>query len=206
MFRMPRKLSWGGEADLECESATADCFRFPAATGRELPSLAIRDLLNTDLQPTPAEQREIEAIVRHFGGAEGRARIYDFIDGQLNVLHTRAQSLIQIAGVVITVTGFSGRIIADTSKSAQTLIVSGVALVSIAAAIALMFVMPIRWLSSYLHLPMEEWLLTALRRRRKKNRAFRVASIIIVAGMILYVSAVAMMLLHPEVTELKQVR
>ena len=161
---------------------------------------------NTELQPTRAEQREIEAIVRHFGGSEGRARIYDFIDGQLNVLHTRAQSLIQIAGVVITVTGFSGRIIADTSKSAQTLIVSGLALVSIAAGIALMFVMPIRWLSSYLHLPMEDWLLTALRRRRKKNRAFRVASIIIVVGMIFYVAAVAMMLLHPEVTELKQVR
>ena len=164
-----------------------------------------RELAPTD-PPDELEREEISAIIQHFGGTENRATIYELIDAQLTVIHGRAQSLMQVAGVVVTVTGFSGRIIADTSPAAQNLIVSGLTLVAIAAAIALLFVMPIRWMTCYLHLPIEEWILVGIRRRRKKSRAIRISSAILVVGMILYVAAIAMMLLHPEAAELKKVR
>lgn len=112
----------------------------------------------------------------------------------------------QLAGVVITVTGFSGRIIADTSSAAQNLIVFGLALVAAAACLALGFVMPIRWVSVYMHLPVEDWVLVTLRRRERKARAIRVATAVLVLGMIAYMSAIGMMLLHPEAAELKRVR
>ena len=149
--------------------------------------------------PTTLEEREVQAIVAAFPAVlpHDRSPIYRLLDAQLTVLHGRAQSLMQLAGVVITVTGFSGRIIADTSKEAQTLIVTGVALVSAAACLALGFVMPIRWVSSYMHLPVEQWVLVTLRRRERKSRAIRVATAVLVIGMVCYIAAIAMMLVHP---------
>jgi hypothetical protein len=156
-----------------------------------------------------AETLEIDAIVQHFHNgveSDNRAAIYNLLDGQLSVIHGRAQSLMQIAGVVITVTGFSGRIIADTNALAQTLIVTGLAMVACAAAIALVFVMPIRWVSGYMHLPLRDWILVTLRRRHKKSRAIRISSAIMAIGMILYIVSIAIMLLNPQAAELKMVR
>lgn len=150
----------------------------------------------------------MQAILSAFpGGTSGdRSAIYSLLDGQLTVLHSRAQSLMQLAGVVITVTGFSGRIIADTSTRAQLLIVLGLVLVAAAACLALGFVMPIRWISSYMHLPADQWVLATLRRRERKSRAIRIATGVLVLGMIFYISAIGMMLVHPEAAELKRVR
>jgi hypothetical protein len=153
-----------------------------------------------------SERLEIETIIKNFGTDGGNASLHNFIDSQLSVLHARAQSLLQMAGVVITVTGFSGRIIADTNPTAQALIIGGVALVAVAAIIALIFVMPIKWLSSYMHLSQEEFLLTAIRRRTKKDTAFRTASVVLICGMALYVASIALMLFYPEATELTKVR
>lgn len=160
------------------------------------------------LPPSPSEEREVQAILSAFAGPtpKDRSLIYSLLDGQLSVLHGRAQSLMQLAGVVITVTGFSGRIIADTSRAAQSLIVFGVVFVAAAACLALGFVMPIRWVSTYMHLPPAEWVLVTLRRRERKSRAIRVATAVLVIGMAFYICAIAMMLVNPQAAELKRVR
>ncbi len=156
--------------------------------------------------PVPDESREVHAILRNFSSPDGSIAVYQLLDGQLGVLHGRAQSLMQLAGVVITVTGFSGRIIADTSRAAQVLIVSGVSLVALAAALALIFVSPIRWVSADLSLPVEDWVLVTIRRRNRKSRAIRGATLVLILGMAFYLVAIALMLLHPEVVELKRIR
>jgi hypothetical protein len=158
------------------------------------------------LPPNGAERREIASIKEFFckGGDEQRA--FQLLDGQLSVLHTRAMALAQLAGVVITVTGFSGRIIADTNVLAQILIIIGVVLVVTAAAIAVGVVMPIRWISSYLHLGTDRWMLIAIRRRNRKNRAFRFAAALLILGMAFYITSISIMLLYPEATELTRVR
>lgn len=156
--------------------------------------------------PDPDEKREIDAIFSRLAPDGNLLSVYNVIEGQLGVLHTRSMSLIQLAGVVITVTGFSGRIIADTNLTAQMSIITGLVLVLVAAAVCLGFVMPVRWVSSYLHLPPEQWVLTALRRRKRKNRAFALASAILVLGLTFYILAISIMLLNPGAAELKMVR
>ncbi|HNM45866.1 hypothetical protein IT571_00090 [Candidatus Sumerlaeota bacterium] len=157
--------------------------------------------------PTPEEQREMDSLHRHFGGGEnGLQKIYAVVESQHGIVHQRAQSLIQLAGVVVTVTGFSGRIIADTNLTAQILIVVGLSLVVLAAGIALLRVMPIKWMSSYMHLDERDWLVTALRRRELKSRAFALASVILMIGMICYVSSISIMLMNPWAAELQKVR
>lgn len=156
--------------------------------------------------PNPEEEIEIDSIFKHFSPDGDPVPIYQIIDNQLNVMHNRSMSLIQLAGVVITVTGFSGRIIADTNLAAQLCIIIGVSLVLVAAAICLTFVMPIRWITSYMNLPPRIWLLTAIRRRKKKNRAFAIASAVLIVGMVFYITAISIMLLNPEAAELQLVR
>lgn len=159
-----------------------------------------------EYNPTPWEEREIDAIFSRFSPDEDPVPVYDIIDGQLNVMHNRSMALIQLAGVVITVTGFSGRIIADTNLAAQLCIITGLSLVLVSAAICLAFVMPIRWITSYIHLPPRTWLLTALRRRRRKNKAFGIASMILVVGLVFYIVAISIMLLNPGAAELHLAR
>ncbi|MDK2972220.1 MAG: hypothetical protein PWP23_1975 [Candidatus Sumerlaeota bacterium] len=156
--------------------------------------------------PSEEEAREIDAIFLRFGGGDSIPRIYEIINQQLNVIHMRAQSLIALGSVVITVTGFSGRIIADTNRYAQLLIVLGITLVGVAAGITLTRVMPLRWVTSYMDLEPRDWLLTALRRRTHKSRALRVALVFMTLGMISYLTSIAIMLMFPEATELTRIR
>lgn len=154
--------------------------------------------------PSSDEEREVDAILSRFG--EDLATLHALMDAQLSTLHARAQSLIGLASVVITVTGFSGRIIADTNDYAQWLIIIGITLVGLSAAVTMLYVLPIRWLTSYIDLPAREWLLTALERRRTKNRALIVALWLISVGMAFYIASIAVMLSFPEATELSRVR
>lgn len=157
-----------------------------------------------DIHPlNEAEKTEIEHLHRVFGEAP---RIYQVLDAQLAALHSRALSLVQIAGVVITVTGFSGRIIADTNHIAQLMIVTGLSLVVVAAAIAIGFVMPVRWISTYMHLGEEKWMAVAIRRRNRKTHAFWLASVILLFGMTFYIGSISIMLMNPQAAELKKVR
>ncbi|MBI1292230.1 hypothetical protein GC173_13470 [bacterium] len=160
-----------------------------------------------DIKPlTDIERTEVEALKRGFSKGDDFSRIYQLLDGQLAVLHTRALALVQVAGVIITVTGFSGRIIADTNVTAQLLIVTGLSLVVLAAALAIGFVMPVRWISTYIHLDPEKWMAVAIRRRNRKTNAFWVASIILLFGMTFYIGSISIMLMNPQAAELKKVR
>lgn len=156
--------------------------------------------------PTPAESREIESILLHFGGGEDRERVYSLLNGQLSLIYGRASSLVQVASVVITVTGFSGRIIADTSTLAQVLVIGGVSMVSLAAASALVFVLPVKWITATMHLPLRAWMLVVLRRRDAKVRAIKFATGLLIIGMVLYIAAIGLMLADPAAAELTRVR
>ncbi len=160
----------------------------------------------TKRPPSPAEAREIESILAHFGPEDNRARIYELLNGQLSLIYGRATSLVQIASVVITVTGFSGRIIADTSPIAQALVIGGVSMVSLAAAAALVFVLPVRWITLSMHLPVRAWVLGVVRRRELKVRAIKVATGLLIVGMVMYIAAIALMLADPAAAELTRVR
>ena len=61
--------------------------------------------------------------------------IMTMLERQFVVLHNRAQVLLTLCGIVISTTGFSGRVIAGTNPMAQFLIIAGVGLVLLLAAI-----------------------------------------------------------------------
>ena len=124
--------------------------------------------------------------------------IMSMLERQFVVLHNRAQVLLTLCGIVISTTGFSGRIIAGTNALAQWLIVSGVGLVLLSAAIVVWGVLHLHWLTMQPGDDTRTWVLTSLEYRDKKTSSYRVGIVVMLVGLTLYVGAISVMLLHPN--------
>lgn len=122
----------------------------------------------------------------------------EIIERQLNTLYTRAQVLLSLAGVTITVTGFSGRIIANTSTAAQVCIIAGLMIVLGSVVWVFMKVMNLRWVTMDLDGDERECLETLIERRNEKTSAYVSGGALLCLGLIVYAAAVALMLLFPE--------
>lgn len=117
---------------------------------------------------------------------------------QLDIIYTRAQVLISLAGMVVTVTGFSGRLIAGSSQLAQAFLITGL-FVSLSSAIWIFFrVMRVRWVTLMLAEDEASALEHALMRRNRKTRAYGIGGTILCIGLLLYCIAISLMLIHPE--------
>lgn len=140
-------------------------------------------------------QNEAKAILKLC--KEDSKAALEIVESQLNTLYARAQILLSLAGIVVTVTGFSGRLIAGSSPLAQYLLVAGL-LVSLGSAVWICFnVMPIRWVTGYLEGAPIMAIEAILRRRDQKTKAYRIGSRILCVGLTLYCISIALMLLNP---------
>lgn len=121
-------------------------------------------------------------------------RAFEMVSSQLSVLVLRTQVMLSLSGIVITVTGFSGRAIAATSLLARVSIVSGLAIVLLAAAVSVWGVLRLRWLTQCLTDDPIETLRAGLAIRDRKARFLAVALTLFVIGFALYCLAVAQLL------------
>ncbi len=144
-----------------------------------------------------APRDEARRILAYASGDAGRA--LGMLEGQLNTLHARAQVLLSLAGVVVTVTGFSGRLVAGTNRFAQTAIILGLLFVLASAVWLFLRVTLVRWVTAEEGEEPEELLETIIHRRNRKTRAYRQGGKLLLLGFTLYLVAIATMLLHPEV-------
>ncbi len=142
---------------------------------------------------TPDE--EARGILDMVGGDLSRSVL--ILQGQLDVLHSRAQVLTTLAGLVVTVTGFSGRLIAATNLPAQILVISGLAVVLTSAVYVIWSVMRLQWVTAVLSPDKEGTLKTLLLRRNRKTRCLVRGGGILFFGLFLYFLAIALMLTNP---------
>ena len=125
------------------------------------------------------------------------AAVLEVLERQLNTLNGRSDILMSVAGIVITVTGFSGRLIAATSLAAQVFIVAGLVAVVASVAWVLFKVSRIRWLTSEFEGEPEAALAKIIERRNQRTRAFVAGGSILCAGVAMYSISIAIMLLNP---------
>jgi hypothetical protein len=122
---------------------------------------------------------------------------FQLVERQLAVLVLRTQVLLSLSGIVVTVTGFSGRAIAQTSGLARASITAGILVVFVSAAVAFLGALRLRWLTQSIGdaepVAMIE---RAIEIRDQKSRYLKVAVIIWLAGFFLYCSAIAQLLYH----------
>lgn len=124
------------------------------------------------------------------------AKIMGEIRSQLSILAHRAQTLLSLAGITITVTGFSGAAIARTGPLAATLLVAGLVFVLASAAIAMTGILRVRWTTSLPPCALDVAVRSALEIRDIKTRRFDLALRLLVIGLTLYVSSIAILLLQ----------
>ncbi|MBZ0236090.1 MAG: hypothetical protein K8M05_27425, partial [Deltaproteobacteria bacterium] len=129
-------------------------------------------------------------------GGDHRAA-YELVERQLAVLVLRTQVLLSLSGIVITVTGFSGRAIAQSGAAARYSIVAGILVVLAAALTAIGGVLRLRWLSQILGDDAETTLARGLALRDQKARYLAVAMILFGIGFAAYCVAIAQLLLDP---------
>ena len=150
---------------------------------------------------TLSRDAEADRILREYE-PRGFDAIMSMLERQFLVLHNRAQVLLALCGIIISTTGFSGRIIAGTSRLAQALIIGGVGLTLLSATIVAWGVLHLRWLTMQPGQSTRDWLLTSLRYRDVKTRAYRVGLIVALVGIALYCGSIAIMLLNPHASNL----
>jgi hypothetical protein len=143
-----------------------------------------------------ARQAEINRLIQVYGQDDQRS-IMEAVERQFMVLHHRSQVLLGLSGIVVTTTGFSGRLIAGTNQLAQWLIICGVALVMAAAATVCFGVLHLRWISQQPGDGVREWLKYALEYRDRKTRYYRVGIVATMIGLTLYVGSIFVMLWRP---------
>lgn len=117
------------------------------------------------------------------------------LERQLGVLVLRTQVLLSLCGIVITVTGFSGRAIAQTGGFARLSISVGIFVVLAAAATAIVGVLRIKWLTQVATDDALETLVNAIGIRQQKSRYLAASQILFVAGFALYCAAIAQLLM-----------
>lgn len=153
---------------------------------------------------TPAEEDEAGQILALVGGNALRA--FELLERQLSVLVLRTQVLLSLSGIVITVTGFSGRAIAATSATARACISSGILVVLAAAAVAFVGVLRLRWLTQELDTDVRRTIERGLAIRDKKSRHLTFAIVLFVIGLALYCAAIAQLLIATPTASSLRVR
>jgi hypothetical protein len=121
--------------------------------------------------------------------------IMNRIENQLAILASRGQSILSLAGVTITVTGFSGANIARSGPAAAALIVSGLAFVLVSATLTIAGILRVRWSTSVAPCSLEAAVTHALSIRDSKTRVYGVSLALLVVGLAQYVISVGLLLL-----------
>jgi hypothetical protein len=143
---------------------------------------------------TPRE--EAERILKLAGGDVLRA--YDMVERQLSVLVLRTQVMLSLSGIVVTVTGFSGRAIAETSILARSSIAAGILVVLASAAVAIWGVLRLSWLTQTIQDDAIAMLTRGIEIRDAKARFLSAALVLFICGFALYCFAIAQLLLAAQ--------
>lgn len=141
------------------------------------------------VEPRTEAERVLALAGDHFGA-------FQLVERQLSVLVLRTQVLLSLCGIVITVTGFSGRAIAEVSELARLSISTGIFVVLSSAVVVIAGVLRLRWLTQEIQADPIATLERAIRIRNSKARSLGVALVLFVLGFSAYCLAIAQLLLN----------
>lgn len=147
-----------------------------------------------EARPARTREEETEHLLALYDG--DATRVLALVDGQLQSLAARAQTLLSLTGITITVTGFSGANIAKTSVAAAVLIVAGLVFVLVGAALCIGGILVVRWTTQIAPCPPRDAVLYALENRDRKTLAYGRALTFVILGLSTYVASVALLLLN----------
>lgn len=141
---------------------------------------------------TPAE--ELEYLKEIYGGDQD-GKLFSTITDSFNVLQNRAQMLLSLITITLTITGFSGPSIAQTGVLARVSIAVGLAFVLLSALVLMAGPLRLNWGTRSRMGDVDHSLIALIRQRNLRTRRYHLASISLVVGLIGYVTSVITFLL-----------
>lgn len=129
-------------------------------------------------------------------GREQPDRALAVIVGQFETLQSRAQTLLGLVTICLTISGFSGPSIAASGPGARWSISVGLALVLAAAVVTLAGPLQLRWATQWRAESNEASLLGLIRNRNERTRRYNLAFRLLVLGLAGYVGSLVSYLLR----------
>lgn len=114
---------------------------------------------------------------------ESPGKLFGVLIGHFEVLQSRAQMLLSLIAICLTITGFSGPQIARSGVMAQSLLAMGLSFVLLAALILVMGPLQLRWGTQRRADTVEASLIGLIERRNIRTRKYHFASVVLVVGL-----------------------
>ncbi len=123
-------------------------------------------------------------------GKENYSKVFDVLVKQFDVLQSRAQLLLGLVTIALTITGFSGPKIAASSTFSKVSIAYGLAFILVSAVLMLMGPLQLRWGTRRCKDTIRDSLVHLIIRRNQRTRKYHLASVFLIAGLTGYVGSV----------------
>ncbi|MEN8173967.1 MAG: hypothetical protein ABFS03_13935 [Chloroflexota bacterium] len=117
-------------------------------------------------------------------------KLYSVLTDSFNVLQNRAQMLLSLITITLTITGFSGPQIAKSSVTARISIAIGLGFVLLSALILMAGPLRLSWCTRLRSSDIDQSLIKLIDQRNLRTRRYHAASVSLVVGLIGYVTSV----------------
>lgn len=151
--------------------------------------------LSPSLHATPEDEARQLLAVQGEGGLKGATAI---LMQQFTVLQTRAQMMLTITTLTLTITGFSGPKIAASGVFARMTMVAGILATLASTLLILGGSLRIRWVTQFKGSSDLDLVTRVMRYRNEKTRLFFTEICLLVTGLSFYVTSVVSYFLTGE--------
>jgi branched-subunit amino acid ABC-type transport system permease component len=111
------------------------------------------------------------------------SKLFSVLIGHFEVLQSRAQMLLGLIAICLTITGFSGPNIAASGAMAKWLLAFGLSFVLMASFILVMGPLQLRWGTQRRADSVDQSLVALINIRNRRTKRYHIASAVLVAGL-----------------------
>ena len=129
---------------------------------------------------TPEEELD---FMKEIHGADDYAKLFSAVKGSFTLIQTRAQMLLGLATICLTITGFSGPRMAASNVYSRFFIAFGLSFVLASVIAIVLSPLRLRWITMWKADSLDQTLLENLRRRDSKTKFYRIATALLMIGL-----------------------
>lgn len=144
---------------------------------------------------SPEEELE---FLKEIHGADDCSRLFAALKDSFTLLQTRAQMLLGLATICLTITGFSGPRMAQSNSMSRCFIGFGLFFVLLSVVALVAGPLRLRWMTAWKAEDIEQTLIMHLRQRNLRTKFYRVAMVLLITGLTGYLLSLLFYLLSVE--------
>ncbi len=129
---------------------------------------------------SPVEELD---FMKEIHGADDYAKLFAVVKDSFSLIQTRAQMLLGLATICMTITGFSGPRMAASNPYSRFLIGFGLSFVLASVIAIVVGPLRFRWITAWRAESMDQTLLENLKRRDSKTLFYRIATLLLLIGL-----------------------